>query len=372
MPTTTTPDNTSTIVPFVEPSQEEWTRLYAAATRFRDTAPWEWMEETDLFGVQNPETGEIGYGCVLGMGGEHYALAVYLGTAGLHGFWEMRRISQETLFPDPGEVLEQQNCLSASFEDRTVLHSQDRAVIKSLGLKFRGANAWPEFRRYKPGYMPWYLTAPEARFLTLALEQALDVAARFADDARILPRASRTSAFLVRVPTTDAEGVTTWRDERQKPARPAAASKRAAKTALPAELAAQVQEMAESLPRTNGEIEVDYVTLLSPIAGDEEGDGRPYLPHVALILDANSGMILSVEMCSPLDIERRLPEALLNLLGQVNEAGMLPAKISVKRDRTFALLQPYAALLNVELEQSEELPALESAQQSLADFMIVP
>ncbi len=38
------------------------------------------MTEGDVFGVQDPDTGELGFVSVMGMLGEHYAVSVYLGT----------------------------------------------------------------------------------------------------------------------------------------------------------------------------------------------------------------------------------------------------------------------------------------------------
>jgi hypothetical protein len=35
-------------------------RLYQALVRVKEIAPWEWMTETDVFGVQDPQTDEIG------------------------------------------------------------------------------------------------------------------------------------------------------------------------------------------------------------------------------------------------------------------------------------------------------------------------
>jgi|GEM_PF-1998218 len=39
-----------------KPTLTEWRKLYHAAIRLKEIAPWQWMTETDIFGVQNPET----------------------------------------------------------------------------------------------------------------------------------------------------------------------------------------------------------------------------------------------------------------------------------------------------------------------------
>ena len=40
----------------------QWQALYQAAAAFRDLAPWAWMTDRDLFAVEDPATGEVGYG----------------------------------------------------------------------------------------------------------------------------------------------------------------------------------------------------------------------------------------------------------------------------------------------------------------------
>ena len=49
-----------------EPTAVEWNALYKAAAEFREIEPWAWVTEDDIFDVQNPVTGEIGYCCVMG------------------------------------------------------------------------------------------------------------------------------------------------------------------------------------------------------------------------------------------------------------------------------------------------------------------
>ena len=103
-----------------------------------------------------------------------------------------------------------------SFEDRQLLQQPDLATITALGMKFRGRNAWPWFRSYRPGFQPWYLTGAEARFLTLALEQAMEVATRLRGNRRLLPALRPEGRYLVRVPERQGEGWA-WKDELRKP-----------------------------------------------------------------------------------------------------------------------------------------------------------
>ncbi|MCD4809433.1 MAG: hypothetical protein K8R17_05995, partial [Methanosarcinales archaeon] len=178
------------------PSLQEWKALYEAALEFKELAPWNWMHETDIFGVKDPVSGEIGYCCIRGGAGEHYALGLYLGSEGLYG---LSRILSGEFSEFKDEALFIQNCLMASFEDRKSLQKQDLQQIKALGLKFRGRNAWPLFRNYMPGFFPWYLNDDEVRFLTVALQQAKDVSLRFKKYPGLLVHPSKDHYF-VRVP----------------------------------------------------------------------------------------------------------------------------------------------------------------------------
>jgi hypothetical protein len=60
-----------------------WRRLYSVADRLYALAPWRWMEGEELFGGEDPITGEIGFMYVMGQRGEHFGLSRYLGTEGL-------------------------------------------------------------------------------------------------------------------------------------------------------------------------------------------------------------------------------------------------------------------------------------------------
>lgn len=57
-----------------EPAKGNWSALYQAAIAFQQAAPWECMDNEDLFAVENPDDGEVGYCSILGSGGEEFDL----------------------------------------------------------------------------------------------------------------------------------------------------------------------------------------------------------------------------------------------------------------------------------------------------------
>ena len=119
------------------PSLEQWKRLYELMGKIRELAPWEYMYEQDIFGVQFPETGKLGFVSVMGNLGEHYAVAIYPGKKGLEGFLTMQQMGHN-LTPD---FVLQVPQLQAAFEDREMITPEDRKIMKQLDLKFRGKNA---------------------------------------------------------------------------------------------------------------------------------------------------------------------------------------------------------------------------------------
>ncbi len=140
------------------------------------------MYETEIFGVENPETGEVGFVSAMGMMGEHLSVGVYRGADGLYGFRDFQEAGLEA---EPFALFEIPQ-LQVSFEDREQLEKQDRDLIKKFDLKFRGKQGYPLFRSIRPGFMPWVITSEEARTLICAIEQTSEVAPRVKKNPKIL------------------------------------------------------------------------------------------------------------------------------------------------------------------------------------------
>jgi hypothetical protein len=335
-----------------QPSSEEWQELYGAARRVKDLAPWEWMEEPEVFGVEDPETGEVGFVSVMGLLGEHFAVSLYLGPEGLYAFWGFEEEgpgqSPENLFSLPH--------LQASFEDRNDLDSRDRKVIKELGLKFRGRKEWPMFRSYAPGLFPWFLEVGEARFLAHALDQLVEVAPRLVDD-RSLFKPGGEEDYLVRVPRREGDALL-WEDRvvSVPPPEPKTVEIR---------MEPQVLEELQRLPQGDHRLEMGFFMVPAPI--QEKKADRPYFPYMLLTVDGESGMVLGTDMLVPetSSIEdmwgELVPMAALQLVG----LGSRPAEVAVDSPELHGLLQPLAEATGFELNGYESLPTLQFLKMSL-------
>lgn len=334
----------------VEPTLEEWGALYEAAAAFKEAKCWEWMDNNDLFGVMDPETGEIVYCCIMGCLGEHYALAVYLGPEGLASVLNMISLPDD-ISPD---LYFAQKALMASFENREALRDEDRAVIKELGLKFRGKNQWPLFRSYEPGLYPWFISAWECRLLTVALQQALEVSLRCRRDKSIL-ECDGPRDYLVRVPRK-VENKTTWVDRHLEAP---GLVKEYAVFKISDEL--RLRKVLASAAKGRATWEIDTFRHPSPV--QEKKDERPYFPTVFLILDSSGGLILRFELLSDLAREGyRCIETMLELLGNQK---VFPSRILVERDETYYLLETACRQLNIPLEKVKRLKLMPGIREEL-------
>jgi hypothetical protein len=359
-------------------SSSVWKDLYSAADAFRETACWEWMYDSDIFGVQNPRNGEIGYCCVLGAAGEVIGLVVYLGSAGLEQFHSMQSGKVRV---DSPEMAYNQMCLTAWFGSRRDLDRLDLKVIKDLGLKYRG-DTWPMFRSMQPSYLPWYLSEEEAKFLTLCLMRAREVAQSFHGNPEYLTPRAR-NVYLVKTPVQKADQpaaqppdvglppaqpslfteplaapASEWEDRWIKPA----PSVKTAVNPFPLD-EIRLQRIKKNSRETGGVWEIDSFVLPASV---EEGD-RPYFPHVLLCVDKDSGFIFGTTLAKPREWEVEFPKAFLESL-ESNK--LLPATLAFQKDELRELFTPLACQLGIEVEIAKKLPAVDHAKREMSKFMM--
>jgi hypothetical protein len=333
------------------PTLEEWKRLYDLMAQVKDLAPWEWMEEGDIFGVQMPGATEAGFVSVMGMLREHFAVAVYQGAKGLAGFWNMHTQGPK-LTP---EFVLQVPQLQASFEDREMITKEDREVMKKLGLKYRGANAWPQFRSYRPGCFPWYIEKNEAEMLICALEQLLDVAPRFREDPSILTPTDTEHEYLVRVNKNGK-----WEDSLQR------ITFRQEMT-LDLLMDEEALEHLRKMKPGKLTLEVDLHMMEEPV--QEKAQERPYFPFMLMLADHDSGMILGFDLLTPLPSMESMWSEVPAIVVEKLAEGLPPKEIQVKDDMLYFVLQPVAQELGCAIRKQSRLKMIDRAKRELRNFM---
>jgi hypothetical protein len=322
-------------------SLETWQPLYAEAQRFAQIKPWQRIEESLYFAVQDPATGQMGYACILGSLGDFLALCVYRGAEAFDKYQVM--LLDEPATDDQSAF--QQDCLMAQFADREYVEKADRKVIRDLGLRFKGPKAWPLFRSYRPGYLPWHLDEPEARFLTFALKCACDWIDKISAGA-----AQKPGQVFTYIPTQAVPGFkNAWTPPPAAPARqpPALDTQRLAK-------------LRQSPLRKGGAWEAELVYLPATIMDSD----RPYHVRLAMLVDRDTGFILPSTAQPP---EVPAPQLLADTLAQaIEQTHCLPGEILMRDQSCLPALEAIGKTLGIPVGVGR-LRSLPQAKKSMLD-----
>lgn len=328
--------------------------LYDLADRLFQLAPWDWMEEHQIIRVIHPDTGESGYLSVMGSGGEHVCLAVYLGEDALRRFHLMQ--SDDPSDPEFSQadhlhlILEARQ-LQCAFGIRAELRKDELAEIKQLGRKYRGDN-WPMFRSFRPGHAPGPVDDAEAVWLSHAISQLLEVAPSLQLDPL---GDSRLDGDVVDILTREfRDGIwqSTWTE----------LEGRSHEWATPEpdhSLLKKVRSHERLL-----DLECSFQLVPSPVGPSPRAAVFPYF---AISADAKSGMILGMELLS---VENQSHAELIAsapnvFLRQWDKAGIRPASIRVATITTYSILEIAAAELNTPMRRGNRLPAIDRMMREM-------
>jgi hypothetical protein len=304
------------------------------------------MTDQDLFAVEDPATGEVGYGGVMGSGGQQFGLHVFIGAEGFDGF---RKLVDDQVEPESMEAAMLMRSVAVGFESREMLDRRDHEVVRALGLRFRGRGVWPWFRSQRPGYAPWYLDQDEARLLDVALRQGLEVAQRVKTGALHLSSGMDARPVLTRCLRQDA-----WVDEWREPPTWEPLSE---EVPPPDEL--RLKQVQQRAGKSRDRWQLDLFYLPTAIG---ERNQRPYFPRMLLVIN-RQGLIVGNELLDPWASAQERQEAVLKVLEQ---APGLPQEIQVGREEAERLLRPLTTALGVKVRVAD-LDELEAIKEELFD-----
>ena len=329
-----------------------WRELYQVAASFQLLAPWQWMQASHIFGVNN-EHG-VRLVTVLGSMGEVFGLASYRGSAGANF---LLRLLRGDFAPESPDARFYQDALLVDFVPRKDLRKEERAIIQQIDFQppTRNPKRFPEFQSHKPGYAPWFIDEAEARLLLDDLRKVV----LFTDLLRtnLALYDSRQENEFPFFPASVSQPLTLnqfeWHTISPVPP-PADPPVDTHAFDLPPLLALPQP------PQSAWELTAFYAPM--PIGEPP----RPYFPKTALGVDAATGMILAFQLTGP---DQTLAQtAACGLVQSIQASGYRPAAVKMDSINLIRSLQPLADAIGAELLQVKSLPMANEARRSLEAF----
>ena len=337
---------------------EVWKKLYQAAVSFHSLQAWKLFDDSEVFGVKDPVSGEIGYCCVLGALGEVFALCMYRGSEGLALH---RKMQAGEVDPSMDDSFAMQNALMAEFCDRKELEKEDLAVIKQLEfkpIKSPYAPGYPCFRNYTPGFAPWFISEDEAQWLTFALRCAVDLTEAVEEDGDLL-EPEKQGHCLLYFPRDTGGAELSWTRKRHLP-------EPLREPTLPEmsidEL--RLRKIQKQSLKQDTPWEMDCFYLSGGVIQDRD---RPYYLRCVMVAHKQSGFIFHADMLSS---EQDTFSSLRRVfLEAIEKHDLLPNELHVRDELTWETLKPLAEKLGCRLRLTRNLPAIFEAKGALNEQM---
>ena len=333
-------------------AQELWQQLYQAATDLQLLAPWQWMDDTHVLGINSPQG--VRLVSVMGSLGEVFGLVSYRRNTGANF---IIRLLRGEFPPETLDAVYYQDAVLVDFVPRNELRAGDRRIIQEIGFcpVNRKPRLFPKFSSFIPGYVPWFIDESEARLLLEDLQKAL----RFAQLVRAQPKPfkARESGQFPFYPERVSEPLSLGQFEWHlvspvpPPADPPV-------TLDPTDLAALLQ---------THRMEDSAWELTAFYSKSSIGEPpRPYWPKLALSIDAPTGIVLGFQLGDPQQTMATVAAECLKKA--VMACGGRPAAIRLDSVNLFRALGPVAKALKAKLLQVKSLPMAEEVRRSLEAY----
>ena len=152
-----------------------------AAFKFRMTEPWNKLKESDIFAVKLSDD-TIVYCSIMGNGGLHHALGIYIGSEGFSTYLNSLYsggMNQAELWSISTEF----DCINCDFMQAKEIEEQVKKAIRNYAerndIKIPRKNGWIDFTRHSPYKVQWNITDPHDAFVA---EETLRAATFFVNE----------------------------------------------------------------------------------------------------------------------------------------------------------------------------------------------
>ncbi len=324
----------------MEATLEKWQELYDLTLEIKKAEPWKYLGDTDIIRILLPNETEPYFISILGKNKDTYGIVVYPGYESFNSFVLLSN-SERLGIPGLYAMYEQDN-LTCYFGDRNEVSSKQYKVIRELGLRFRGKNQWPFFLSFKPNYTPYIVDEDEVQKLVNVYRELIPLIELFASKQ-------------INVNFSQDETVTRYYDQKEKSWKYEVSElEYMEKSYVTLNLDSNHPMIKElrSQPKNKSTIEIDINYSRMTIDGKDEGFDRPVSPKLLIIIDQNSGMVISQEMILP---DTNEEDMILNLLFNYIEKYSLPKAIHFRLPHIGFLLKSLCSKIQVSLIHNKQL-----------------
>ena len=333
-----------------EATLEQWKELYELCGKLKELKPWEEFWDMDLL-VICPEGRKKPYFCsVMGKVGSCYGISVYKGYEGLQDF-EMLA-STEGGGPSSEYAMFEQTNLTCYWGDREEVPQPQKNIIKNLGLKFRGRGQWPFFLSFKRRFSPYTPDADEVEELNVVYKGLNALLNDFKEHKPAVDYAN--GEFLWYIYQGPEKG---WRQEIH--GLPDEAGREYPIVELEDEI---LKKKLQKKPLIDGELQMDFVYLNGSVR--EDGYDRPVNPLAFLVVDASSGMVVTVDLLGPDEDEI---DSVLNFFVQFIEQYGRIRTVRARNPWVFSALQDLCEYCRSALEAGD-MPELDEAVNHMKEY----
>jgi hypothetical protein len=318
-------------------------RLGQLAEELRQLAPWKWMREEHVFGIEDPASGARVWLYV----SSAPALCAYWGD---EGFEFLQRLQSGKM--DFEEERYDSTNLMLVYQEDPSFPMPGRVRPRGPGSRDPNAKLYPILVRQNEGAPAHFPNPEDPQHMACWIEQLLDLAPRVRSNPELLNPQSEEGLLLRVCPSG------TWTDTRV----PAPVLH---KRVAPAPNRELVDRLRARCPRPSGVVEFDVFHV--PLLFREKRDPRPWCPVAVLVVDADDGSILHLNLVPS---RSRWHHAQLELEAWMERSGQIPAEIRVLRTAWMDSLEPLAQGLGCRLSWHRELALLAEAREDLVHHLL--
>ncbi|WP_353947464.1 hypothetical protein ABNN70_07850 [Sporolactobacillus sp. Y61] len=340
---------------------DDWRILIDFASRYRELAPWKWLDSDQVIALDLPGYTDRAYCFILGADNMLFGLAVYLGKTGLARVNETYETINEEEMP---EIYRRNRGLNLSFTGQEDMSPEEWLLFEELGL-YPDEGEWPMFRSFTPGMAPCFLKQNEIRQMSAILEQITDVAVQTKKSPRSIPHYQDEQWFLRSFhDTSETKLDTLFTPDRETEIRKYS-------TDVPlGDLGFSLKQLKKSSPVLNvwAEVGVRY----APVPVKSENDPCPYYPKIYLMVDHQNGQIMKFALVPPekeIDKEAYARFIRLSFLELIQELGRRPSGILIDSSDMRHILQPVCKILGIFCNESTNLRGLSAMLLAMEDEM---